>query len=111
MEASAILEYFSPLYEWLIKTNNENGVEIGWDLSYGNYNSHKKFNLLFLKANCFSDFHRVFSCYGKESVTLNVNFTILIGNKTHFQTSKEIVKKFIVEENSLGLKTLLWRRI
>lgn len=38
MEATAILEYFSPLYEWLVKTNNENGVEIGWDLAYGNLN-------------------------------------------------------------------------
>lgn len=38
MEATAILEYFSPLYEWLLKTNDENGVEIGWDLSYGKYN-------------------------------------------------------------------------
>lgn len=35
MEATAILEYFAPLYEWLVKTNNENGVEIGWDLAYG----------------------------------------------------------------------------
>lgn len=35
MEATAILEYFAPLYEWLIKTNNKNGVEIGWDLTYG----------------------------------------------------------------------------
>lgn len=35
MEATAILEYFAPLYDWLVKTNRENGVEIGWDLSYG----------------------------------------------------------------------------
>ncbi|XP_037038832.1 angiotensin-converting enzyme-like [Bradysia coprophila] len=34
MEATAILEYFAPLYEWLVKTNTENGVEIGWDLTY-----------------------------------------------------------------------------
>lgn len=36
MEASAILEYFAPLYDWLIKTNEANGVDIGWDLTYGN---------------------------------------------------------------------------
>lgn len=37
MEATAILEYFAPLYEWLVKTNNDNGVEIGWDLTYGKH--------------------------------------------------------------------------
>lgn len=43
MEATAILEYFAPLYEWLVKTNNDNGVEIGWDLTYGMLNYLENF--------------------------------------------------------------------
>lgn len=39
MEATAILEYFAPLYDWLIRTNEQNGVEVGWELTYGNWRS------------------------------------------------------------------------
>lgn len=35
MEASALLEYFKPLQDWLEKTNQENGVHIGWDSEFG----------------------------------------------------------------------------
>lgn len=31
MDASAILEYFKPLEDWLIIKNKELGVNIGWD--------------------------------------------------------------------------------
>lgn len=34
MEASALLEYFKPLHEWLEKTNQETGAQIGWDLEF-----------------------------------------------------------------------------
>lgn len=34
MEASAILEYFKPLEDWLIKTNKESGAPIGWKKTY-----------------------------------------------------------------------------
>lgn len=34
MEASAILEYFRPLEEWLIKANHDLGVHVGWQKSY-----------------------------------------------------------------------------
>lgn len=33
MDASAFLEYFKPLEDWLIKTNKELGVHIGWERS------------------------------------------------------------------------------
>ncbi|KAG5677065.1 hypothetical protein PVAND_006849 [Polypedilum vanderplanki] len=33
LDASAFLEYFQPLQDWLIKTNEELGVNIGWELS------------------------------------------------------------------------------
>lgn len=49
MEATAILEYFAPLYEWLIKTNEANGVEIGWDLNYGKLGSILRQTLLKIK--------------------------------------------------------------
>ena len=31
IDASAILEYFKPLHNWLLKTNKELGVHLGWD--------------------------------------------------------------------------------
>lgn len=31
MEASALIEYFKPLQEWLEKKNKETGAYIGWD--------------------------------------------------------------------------------
>lgn len=34
MEASAILEYFKPLEEWLVKANHDLGVHVGWKKSY-----------------------------------------------------------------------------
>lgn len=34
MDASAILEYFEPLYNWLLKINKESGAHIGWTNSY-----------------------------------------------------------------------------
>lgn len=30
IDASAILEYFQPLNDWLLKTNRESGAPIGW---------------------------------------------------------------------------------
>lgn len=33
MDATAILEYFAPLYEFLKKRNQENGEFIGWERS------------------------------------------------------------------------------
>lgn len=33
LDASAFLEYFKPLSDWLLKTNKELGVYIGWDES------------------------------------------------------------------------------
>jgi hypothetical protein len=33
MDASAILEYFAPLHDWLIKANEQLGVRIGWQQS------------------------------------------------------------------------------
>lgn len=37
MEASALIEYFKPLQEWLEKRNRETGAHIGWDLEFGNF--------------------------------------------------------------------------
>lgn len=31
MEASALIEYFKPLLDWLEKKNKETGAHIGWD--------------------------------------------------------------------------------
>lgn len=33
MDASAFLEYFKPMEEWLSKTNERLGVHIGWEPS------------------------------------------------------------------------------
>lgn len=33
LNASAILEYFKPLYQWLLETNEKLGVNIGWKQS------------------------------------------------------------------------------
>lgn len=33
LDASALLEYFRPMEEWLLKTNEELGVNIGWESS------------------------------------------------------------------------------
>lgn len=33
LDAGALLEYFKPLEEWLLKTNKELGVRIGWEKS------------------------------------------------------------------------------
>lgn len=33
LDASALLEYFKPMEEWLLKTNQELGVQIGWEAS------------------------------------------------------------------------------
>lgn len=33
LDASAFLEYFRPLEDWLVKTNKERGVQIGWEAS------------------------------------------------------------------------------
>lgn len=30
MDASAILQYYAPLYEWLKEENKRNGEEVGW---------------------------------------------------------------------------------
>lgn len=35
MEASALLEYFKPLQDWLENKNKETGAYIGWDNEYG----------------------------------------------------------------------------
>lgn len=40
MEASALIEYFKPLQEWLEKKNKETGAKIGWDLDFGKNYSH-----------------------------------------------------------------------
>jgi peptidyl-dipeptidase A len=37
MDASAILEYFKPLYEWLKFTNEKLNVHIGWEKSDSEY--------------------------------------------------------------------------
>lgn len=37
MEASALIEYFKPLQEWLEKRNKETGAHIGWDLEFGKF--------------------------------------------------------------------------
>lgn len=34
MDASAILEYFKPLQDWLINANKQSGAHIGWKKSY-----------------------------------------------------------------------------
>lgn len=34
MEATALLEFFKPLQDWLEKTNKENNVHIGWDSEF-----------------------------------------------------------------------------
>ena len=33
LDASALLEYFKPMEEWLLKTNQELDVNIGWESS------------------------------------------------------------------------------
>lgn len=33
LDASAILEYFKPLEDWLLETNKKLGVNIGWERS------------------------------------------------------------------------------
>lgn len=35
MEASALVEYFKPLQDWLEKKNKETGAHIGWDSEFG----------------------------------------------------------------------------
>lgn len=35
MEATALIEYFKPLQDWLEKRNKETGAHIGWDLEFG----------------------------------------------------------------------------
>lgn len=35
MEASALVEYFKPLQDWLEKKNKETGAHIGWDSNFG----------------------------------------------------------------------------
>lgn len=37
MEASALLEYFKPLQDWLEKTNKENNVHIGWEPDFSKF--------------------------------------------------------------------------
>lgn len=34
MEASALIEYFKPLQDWLEKKNKETGAHIGWDTEF-----------------------------------------------------------------------------
>lgn len=34
MEASALLEYFKPLQDWLEKKNQETGAHVGWESDY-----------------------------------------------------------------------------
>lgn len=38
MEASALVEYFKPLQDWLEKKNKETGAHIGWDTEFGKIN-------------------------------------------------------------------------
>lgn len=38
MEASALVEYFKPLQDWLEKKNKETGAHIGWDTEFGKTN-------------------------------------------------------------------------
>lgn len=82
MEATAILEYFAPLNDWLIKTNNDNGVEIGWDLTYGkrfNWKCNSVLLLIYLpflqSAPLLPERKCQFEC---------VNFTISNKNKNSF---------------------------
>lgn len=37
MEASALVEYFKPLQDWLEKKNKETGAHIGWVSEFGKY--------------------------------------------------------------------------
>lgn len=37
MEASALVEYFKPLLDWLEKKNKETGAHIGWESDFGKY--------------------------------------------------------------------------
>lgn len=40
MEASALVEYFKPLLDWLEKKNQETGAHIGWNSEFGiNFNT------------------------------------------------------------------------
>lgn len=35
MEATALVEYFKPLLDWLEKKNQETGAHIGWSSEFG----------------------------------------------------------------------------
>lgn len=37
MDASALLEYFKPLQDWLEKTNKKNNIHIGWNSKFSKY--------------------------------------------------------------------------
>lgn len=37
LDASAIMEYFQPLYEFLIKFNHEMKIPVGWKSSFGQF--------------------------------------------------------------------------
>lgn len=55
MEASALIEYFKPLQEWLEKKNKETGAKIGWDLEFGKIYSHFVSNAKTIIFDLFSD--------------------------------------------------------
>lgn len=34
LDTSALMEYFQPLYDWLVAENKRNGAPIGWTNTY-----------------------------------------------------------------------------
>lgn len=47
MEANAIMEYFKPLHDWLIKSNEANGLHVGWKKTYRKSLCEKKKNIFY----------------------------------------------------------------
>lgn len=65
MEASALIEYFKPLQDWLEKKNKETGAHIGWDSEFSksiaNENAHICIFLILTQCNLHHfHFHRMF---------------------------------------------------
>lgn len=58
LDAGALLEYFKPMEEWLLKTNRELGVNIGWEPS----DSEKAFDNLKLRRLHLSTFLSEIDC-------------------------------------------------
>jgi Angiotensin-converting enzyme len=71
LDAGALLEYFKPLEDWLVQTNADLGVEVGWRPSQSKQTSDSRDSFL----------HRLLSVFFQKSIAQSHEVSLLAGQQ------------------------------